>query len=272
MTDASPIAGDFNAGSRMHVLDWLESPEFVPQLLAMVAPIGFTVSEQAARQPKGRHDSRETELVGLNEPFLLPEQQAQLKGWWLKHKVGAKLPTWDLAVSALDARKRKSLILVEAKAHATELSATGKSSPKRKKPDEQKRSHENHERIAAAIAEANISLQINAPGMLLSRDENYQLSNRIAFAWKLASMGIPTTLIYLGFIGDENIAIDPHRLNVATDWKSAFNLHSAKHFPVALQSRPIDCGAASFWLLVRDLLVLNQSPKTNQMLERKQVR
>jgi hypothetical protein len=108
--------------------------EFVLQLLAMVAPIGFTVSEQAARQPKGRHDSRETELVGLNEPFLSPEQQAQLKGWWLKHKVGAKLPTWDLAVSALDAQKRKSLILVEAKAHATELSAAGKSSPKRKKP------------------------------------------------------------------------------------------------------------------------------------------
>ena len=69
----------------------------MPQLLAMVAPIGFAVSEHAARQPKGRHDSRETELVGRNEPFLSPEQQAQLKGWWLKHKVGAKLPTWDLA-------------------------------------------------------------------------------------------------------------------------------------------------------------------------------
>jgi hypothetical protein len=44
----------------MHVLDWLESPEFMPQLLAMVAPIGFTVSEHAARQPNGRHDWRET--------------------------------------------------------------------------------------------------------------------------------------------------------------------------------------------------------------------
>jgi len=142
----------------MHVLDWLESREFMPQLLAMVAPIGFTVGEHAARQPKGRHDSRETELVGRNEPFLSPEQQAKLKGWWLKHKVGAKLPTWDLVVSALDAQKRKSRILVEAKAHATELSAAGKSSPKRKQPDEQKRSDKNHERIATAIAEANTSL------------------------------------------------------------------------------------------------------------------
>jgi hypothetical protein len=62
MTDASRNAGDVDAGSRMHVLDWLESLEFMSQLRAMVAPIGFTVSEGAARQPRGRHDSRETYL------------------------------------------------------------------------------------------------------------------------------------------------------------------------------------------------------------------
>jgi hypothetical protein len=257
----------------MHVLDWLESREFMPQLLAMVAPIGFTVSEHAARQPKGRQDLRETQLVGSNEPFLSIEYQTQIRNWWLKHEAGAKLPTWDLVVSALDAMGRKSLILVEAKAHATELSVAGKSPPKRKLLGEQERSEQNHERIGAAIAEANTNLRITAPGISISRDESYQLSNRIAYAWKLASMGIPTALIYLGFIGDENIAIDPHRLVVASDWQSAFDLHSAEHFPVALQSRPIDCGTASFWVLVRDLPVLNQSPKTesrkklSQMLE-----
>jgi hypothetical protein len=66
------------------------------------------------------------------------------------------LPTWDLAVSALDAQKRKSLILVEVKAHSTELSAAGKSFSKRKHPDDQKRSNENHECIAVAIAEATL--------------------------------------------------------------------------------------------------------------------
>ncbi|WP_426440088.1 hypothetical protein [Bradyrhizobium genosp. P] len=261
MSNLRPMPSDFDAGSRMHVLDWLESREFIPQLLAMVAPIGFTVSEHPARQPKGRRDPRETELVGRNEPFLSPEQQAELKDWWLKHKVGAKLPTWDLAVSALDAQKCTSLVLIEAKAHATELSAAGKSSPKREQLDEQQRSDENHERIVRAIAAANASLQINAPGIHLSCNNNYQLSNRIAYAWKLASMGIPIALIYLGFIGDENIAVDPHRLLVQSSWQSSFDLHSAKVFPSALQSQPIDCGAASFWLLVRDLPVLNQSPK-----------
>jgi hypothetical protein len=180
MTDASPKAEDIDAG-RMHVLDWLESGEFVPQLLAMVVPIGFTVSDHSARQPKGCHDSRETELVGRNEPFLSPEQQTELKGWWLKHKVGAKLPTWDLAVAALDAQKCKSLILVEAKAHATELSAAGKSSPKRKQPDEQKRSDENHERIATAIAEPNAVCRSTHPASLSAEITitNFQTASRM---------------------------------------------------------------------------------------------
>jgi hypothetical protein len=123
--------------------------------------------------------------------------------------------------------------------------------------DEQKRSKDNHERIAAAVAEASSDLQTKAPGILLSRNYNYQLSNRIAFAWKLASMGVPTALIYLGFIGDENIATDPHRLVVPSDWQSAFDFHSVRSFPAAYQGHRIDCGAASFWLLVRNLSVLN---------------
>jgi hypothetical protein len=148
------------------------------------------------------------------------------------------------------------------------LSAAGKPPPKRKKLDEQKRSHENHERIAMAIAKANKALQINVPGIALSRDDSYQLSNRIAYAWKLASMGVPTALIYLGFIGDENIATDPHRLLVQSDWQSAFDSHSAKHFPVAYQGRRIDCGSASFWLLVHDLPVLNHSPEARRKVKR----
>jgi hypothetical protein len=43
----------------MHVLDWLGSPQFMSQRRAMVAPMGFTVNSNAARRPKGRHESRE---------------------------------------------------------------------------------------------------------------------------------------------------------------------------------------------------------------------
>jgi hypothetical protein len=38
-------------------------------------------------------------------------------------------------------------------------------------------------------------------GWTLSRDSHYQLTNRFAWAWKLASMGVPVVLGYLGFQG-----------------------------------------------------------------------
>jgi hypothetical protein len=255
---------EYDAGSRMHVLEWLESQEFLPLLRGLVAPIGFTVLDDAAYQPKGRHDHRESVLVGLQDPFLSAKQQAELKDWWLVHKKGFKLPTWDLVVSAFDATKRGALILVEAKAHASELSAAAKPFPSRAEQEQQERSEENHARIADAIAEANAALQAYIPSIRLSRDDSYQLSNRIAFAWKLASLGLPTALVYLGFIGDNAIGVGAHRLPAPSDWYSAFDLHSAKHFPPDKQGSPINCGAASFWPLVRDMPVLRNSPPIDQ--------
>jgi hypothetical protein len=103
---------DVDAGSRMHVLDWVQSQQFLPILRSWVQPIGFTVPEDAVRQPKGRHDHRESVL----REFVSPEQHAALTGWWLGYKIRAKLPTWDLVVAACDATGCKALVLVEAKA------------------------------------------------------------------------------------------------------------------------------------------------------------
>jgi hypothetical protein len=35
----------------------------------------------------------------------------------------------------------------------------------------------------------------------ISRDNRYQMSNRFAWSWKLASVGVPVVLVYLGFVG-----------------------------------------------------------------------
>ena len=44
-----------------------------------------------------------------------------------------------------------------------------------------------------------------APDVRLDRDSHYQLANRLAFKWKLATLGIPVVLLY--FTGrDEGIA------------------------------------------------------------------
>ena len=124
------------------------------------------------------------------------DQRDKLCKWWLTHRRGARLPTWDLVVSASNSSGRPALVLVEAKAHATELSSEGKLLVGRLTAEMQKRSNENHQRIAEAIAEAATALRALIPQIALSRDESYQFANRMAFAWKLASLGIPVGLVF----------------------------------------------------------------------------
>lgn len=59
-----------------------------------------------------------------------------------------------------------------------------------------------HDKIGDAVSEAKGALSNFCSDIKISRDNHYQLSNRIAYAWKLASMGIPTILLYLGFTSD----------------------------------------------------------------------
>ena len=66
---------DADAGSRMHMLDWLESPQFLPTIREFVAPMSFLIASDAARQPKGRNDYRESELVRRDEVFLTRDQK-----------------------------------------------------------------------------------------------------------------------------------------------------------------------------------------------------
>ncbi len=62
-------------------------------------------------------------------------------------------------------------------------------------------SKRNHAQIGRAISEASLGLKDTMDGWNLSRDSHYQLANRFAWAWKLASMGVPVVLVYLGFLG-----------------------------------------------------------------------
>jgi hypothetical protein len=140
-------------------------------------------------------------------PRVIPQTDAwsKLRRWWLAHADGANTPNWDVALSCL-VEGSPGLILIEAKANAPEISRAGKPLPNgraAKPPSDHSR--DNHERIGEAIGEARDALRSIFPNASLSHLNNYQLSNRIAFAWKLASLGVPTVLIYLGFIGDPDI-------------------------------------------------------------------
>ena len=50
------------------------------------------------------------------------------------------------------------------------------------------------------MSEANQALNQTLPGWALSSKRHYQLSNRFAWAWKLADLRLPVVLVYLGFL------------------------------------------------------------------------
>ena len=234
-------------GSRRHVLDWTESPQFSTELEQLTAPLSVRVAGPDCWMPRGRSAPCEARL-GTFRPYPFREScpWSELRGWWLAHPRGANTPNWDLACAAY-INDEPGLILVEAKAHTSELSSAGKPPC---------RAHigataENHGRIGAAIGEASDALRSVDARVNLQRDAYYQLSNRIAFAWKLASLGVPTVLVYLGFLGDGNVRGPEHALKGDGHWQRVFREHAESVWPDSLLEDAVPAGTSSFWVLVR---------------------
>jgi hypothetical protein len=111
---------------------------------------------------------------------------------------------------------RPGLILVEAKAHHDELDRAGK--PESGNP-------KNDACIRTAIKEASDALEGSLSGWKLTADSHYQLCNRFAWGWKVASLGVPVILVYLGFL---NVTDMPGRrvLKTGEEWVDAVYKHA----------------------------------------------
>ena len=152
--------------------------------------------------------------------FVAPEVRRKLRDWWLEIVRGANTPNWDLATTCT-IEGREGLLLVEAKAHSNELSNAGKPEP----PTEN--GWKNHERIGQAIEQANAGLgRVTARPWGLSRDSHYQLANRFAWSWKLAQLGVPVVLLYLGFLNAEDMEQDGAPFRSVGDWARALKNHA----------------------------------------------
>jgi hypothetical protein len=126
--------------------------------------------------------------LGETKGFLDDERQCEtVTRWWLAVRRNANTPNWDL-VSTCTIDEHKGLVLLEAKAHEPELHLKDRCGAANK---------QNRKQIIQAIGEANKALR---NGWLLSADRCYQLRYRFAWAWKVASLGRPVVLIYLGFL------------------------------------------------------------------------
>jgi hypothetical protein len=241
-------------GSRRHILEWLDSPHFLTDLNAVIKPTVAILTTADSWKPKGSGSrARESEArLGSWGPEVLPQAGwNEVASWWLVEHRRANTPNWDFA-STCSVDGRKGLVLIEAKAHAAELHAGGKP-----EVSEESASKRNHDQIRLAIASAKRALSKLGHNTTISIDRNYQLSNRIAFAWKLASLGVPVVLVYLGFIGDEGMR---NPLRTAEDWCSALTTHAVDIFASPVTDRRIDCNAVPFWVLARTLPIISQSP------------
>jgi hypothetical protein len=245
-------------GSRRHVLDWVSVPAFTAELTGLLSPTCAIVSPGVdTGMPTGWEGAEEARLERFG-PRVLPEaiEWPELTRWWLAHPRGATTPNWDIAATCT-VEGRRGLVLVEAKAHHAELHNGGKrllgqrrrlSSGETVHRAPSANAEENHRYIGAAINGASAALDRIVPGVSLSSGRCYQLANRVAFAWRLASLGLPVILVYLGFTGDGEVG-EEFRNHAA--WEVAFRAHASTSIPDALSERRIDCGPAAFTLLVR---------------------
>lgn len=208
-------------------------------------------------RPRGYRDAAEARLERFGPAVTsLPAIWEELASWWLSHRAGANTPNWDIAMNCA-IEGCPGLLLVEAKANERELSHAGK----RMSDDATLNSLANHDRIASAIAEANEALRRTHPTINLSIASHYQLANRIAFAWKLANLGIPTIVMYIGFTGDGGIVDAGVPFRGHEHWTTHFNGHLESVAPLAMLDRRIECGDSAFWLISRSRSVIQQSPR-----------
>ena len=190
-----------------------------------------TVGPLDNRMPRGFQQPGEAKL-GEDPPFLSDDHRESVTAWWLKVRRNANTPNWDL-VSQATVDGKPGLILVEAKAYVNA---------------------ENMKQIAKAIAEADRELNEIAPGWALKASSHYQISNRFAWAWKVASLGVPVVLVYLGFLNAEEMQSPTRKIFRGKDeWRKGVLKHATGIVPPAVWEQGIKVNGTPLRALIRSM-------------------
>ncbi len=184
------FASDRHQGSRGHLLDLLDRDGWRDELNQLISTAGAFVGPDSIHVPVDTASPAEWSLARFCKTHCTADMDAgRFDGWWVK---AGSPPTWDLiATCAIDGHP--GLLIVEAKAHEGEIHRDGKLHPLeglKGTPDERlrrgARSLINHGYIGRCIHEARDGLRQFVHSISIDRDWNYQLTNRIASAWKFA--------------------------------------------------------------------------------------
>ena len=175
--------------------------------------------------------------------MLLPGSlRRELGKWWLAKDTGRSgTPHWDIA-STCTISGQAGLLLVEAKAHSKELS----------KRDKCGATPANRKQIESALKEANAGLSMVTVGLWrLSAEHHFQLANRFAWSWKLATFGVPVVLLYLGFLDAVEMTDRGSPFGEDDDWRDTLleNYHGV--IDAACWERTLDVGGTPLLPLIR---------------------
>lgn len=213
---------------RCHLLTHGSADVVAARLTELATPFA-TITPTDQWMPCGFADCAEAELDKADR-LLDASQRETLAAWWLPaDRQGARTPNFDVA-STCTINGQRGLLLIEAKAHDQELTkeAAGRQLPLG--ASEERRA--SHPTIGTAIESARAGL-VAATGLTwgISRDTHYQISNRFAWSWKLADLGVPVVLVYLGFLRATEMSDKGTPLTDASAWADLVVDHSKSVVP-----------------------------------------
>jgi hypothetical protein len=202
--------------------------------------------------PQGFEHTDEATLPEA-ECLLAAEVRLELRRWWLAvASNNTRTPNWDIT-STCTIEGKPGIVLIEAKAHDQELikEETGRKNIEAPVSGSARR---NLLRIDWAIRDASAALaEDTGLAWALSRDWNYQMSNRFAWAWKLTDLGVPVILVYLGFLSAKEMSDQGKPLADAADWQNVVKRHSQALFPAAVWGKCWTCAGQPLIPLIRSL-------------------
>ena len=239
--------GKDNRGSRPRcvLLTDGRAERVAERLTRVVRRSEVVVSSGDCWQPQGTCDVGEAQL---NKPLkgskaLVPDSvRCELGKWWLAKDTGqTATPHWDIA-STCTISGQTGLLLVEAKAHSKELSRRNKCGA----------APVNRKQIENALGEANAGLRrVTGGSWELSAEHHFQLANRFAWSWKLASLGVPVVLLYLGFLDAVEMRDRGSPFGKNDDWRDSLLEHCRSVVDVSCWERTLDIGGTPLLPLIR---------------------
>lgn len=243
---------------RCHLMTNGLPSEIAKRLTYLIQIDGITVQKEDIWLPQGFEVIHEAQLGTEGKSIIADKSiRKSLRDWWLSVPSDkANTPNWDIASTCM-INGKEGLLLVEGKAHNNELKKEESGKPLRGKDGKEvtMNSQLNHGQIDKAIQGANLALA-SATGLpwKLSRDRNYQMSNRFAWSCKLAELGVPVVLIYLGFLNANEMKRGKQTsFSTPEDWEKIVKDHSSPLFPQSVWGQSIDVAGTRIFPLIRSI-------------------